>query len=45
MSPNRTEAYRRVIDTLRELGPSKLLNEEQDLSLIHICKGLASSER
>jgi hypothetical protein len=30
MSPNRTEAYRRVIDTLRELGPSKLLNEEQD---------------
>jgi hypothetical protein len=30
MSPNRTQAYRRVIHTLRELGPSKLLNGEQD---------------
>jgi hypothetical protein len=30
MSPERTSAYRRVIETLRELGPSKLLDDEQD---------------
>lgn len=31
MSPERTQAYRRVLQTLRDLGPSKLLNDEQDL--------------
>jgi hypothetical protein len=31
MSPERTQAYGRVIHTLNELGPSKLLTEEQDL--------------
>ena len=30
MSPERTQAYGRVIHTLNELGPSKLLTEEQD---------------
>ena len=30
MSPERTHAYRRVINTLNELGPSKLLDGEQD---------------
>jgi hypothetical protein len=30
MSPERTHAYRRVIQTLTELGPSKLQNSEQD---------------
>lgn len=30
MSPERTQAYRRVMDTLDELGPSKLLSDEQD---------------
>jgi hypothetical protein len=30
MSPERTQAYGRVIHTLNELGPSKLLAEEQD---------------
>lgn len=30
MSPSRTQAYRRVIHTLNELGPSKLLPAEQD---------------
>jgi hypothetical protein len=30
MSPKRTQAYRRVTSTLRELGPSKLLDDEQD---------------
>jgi len=30
MSPERTLAYRRVIKTLIELGPSKLLDVEQD---------------
>jgi hypothetical protein len=30
MSPERTQAYGRVMHTLTELGPSKLLNEEQD---------------
>ncbi len=30
MSPNRTQAYRRVMHTLNELGPSKLLPDEQD---------------
>jgi hypothetical protein len=30
MSPNRSQAYRRVMHTLDELGPSKLLDEEQD---------------
>ena len=30
MSPERTQAYRRVMLTLDELGPSKLLAEEQD---------------
>ncbi len=31
MSPERSHAYRRVVNTLNELGPSKLLAEEQDL--------------
>jgi hypothetical protein len=31
MSPERTQAYRRVLHTLRDLGPSKLLSDEQDL--------------
>lgn len=31
MSPERTQAYRRVIHTLHELGPSKLQSEEQEL--------------
>jgi hypothetical protein len=30
MSPERAQAYRRVTDTLRQLGPSKLQNEEQE---------------
>jgi hypothetical protein len=30
MSPERTQAYRRVMHTLDELGPSKLLTDEQD---------------
>jgi hypothetical protein len=30
MSPERTQAYRRVTQTLRDLGPSKLLEPEQD---------------
>jgi hypothetical protein len=30
MSPERTLAYRRVMKTLKELGPSKLLDPEQD---------------
>jgi hypothetical protein len=29
MSPERAEAYRRVVKTLDELGPSKLLDAEQ----------------
>jgi len=31
MTPERAQAYRRVIRTLEELGPSKLLDVEQDL--------------
>jgi hypothetical protein len=30
MSPERTQAYGRVMYTLNELGPSKLLGDEQD---------------
>lgn len=30
MSPERTNAYRRVLETLAELGPSKLQADEQD---------------
>jgi hypothetical protein len=30
MTPERADAYRRVIHTLDELGPSKLLEGEQD---------------
>jgi hypothetical protein len=30
MSPTRTQAYRRVMHTLAELGPAKLLPAEQD---------------
>jgi len=30
MSPERTQAYRRVLQMLKELGPSKLLEPEQD---------------
>lgn len=30
MSPERTRAYRRVVQTLDDLGPSKLLGPEQD---------------
>ena len=30
MNPERSHAYKRVIHTLDELGPSKLLLEEQD---------------
>lgn len=30
MSPTRTQAYRRVMHTLAELGPAKLLPPEQD---------------
>jgi hypothetical protein len=30
MSPERTHAYRRVMHTLNELGPSKLLGGEQE---------------
>jgi hypothetical protein len=30
MSPERTNAYRRVMRTLDELGPSKLLSSEQE---------------
>ncbi len=30
MSPERTNAYRQVIKTLNDLGPSKLLDSEQD---------------
>ena len=30
MSPDRSQAYQRVMNTLDELGPSKLQREEQD---------------
>lgn len=30
MTPERSHAYRRVLRTLGELGPSKLLDDEQD---------------
>lgn len=30
MSPERTQAYRRVMHTLKELGPSKLQDAEQE---------------
>ena len=30
MTPDRAHAYRRVIQTLKELGPSKLVSGEQD---------------
>jgi hypothetical protein len=30
MTSERTAAYRRVLETLSELGPAKLLGEEQD---------------
>ncbi len=30
MTPERSHAYRRVLHTLSELGPSKLQDEEQD---------------
>ena len=30
MSPERAHAYRRVVKTLEEIGPSKLLDAEQD---------------
>jgi hypothetical protein len=30
MSPERTESYKRVMRTLSDLGPSKLLADEQD---------------
>ncbi|MCW3022452.1 MAG: hypothetical protein JWR30_1774 [Conexibacter sp.] len=30
MTPERTNAYRRVLQTIAELGPSKLLADEQD---------------
>jgi hypothetical protein len=30
MSPERTHAYRRVLQTLTELGPSKLQHSEED---------------
>jgi hypothetical protein len=30
MSPERSQSYRRVMSTLDDLGPSKLLEEEQD---------------
>jgi hypothetical protein len=30
MSPERTQAYKRVMRTLSELGPSKLLADEQE---------------
>ncbi len=30
MSPDRSQAYQRVMHTLDELGPSKLQSEEQD---------------
>ena len=30
MSPERVQAYRRVVQLLDELGPSKLLDNEQD---------------
>jgi hypothetical protein len=30
MTPERTHAYRRVTQTIEELGPSKLLEAEQD---------------
>jgi hypothetical protein len=30
MSPERTQAYRRVITTLGQLGPSKLQSDEQE---------------
>jgi hypothetical protein len=30
MSPERTSAYRRVMKTLQDLGPSKLWDSEQD---------------
>jgi hypothetical protein len=30
MSPERAHAYRRVLQTLNDLGPSKLLDGEQD---------------
>ncbi len=49
MSPERTNAYRRVLQTLNELGPSKLQSGEQDRirdaadSLI-FCESLVADE-
>jgi hypothetical protein len=30
MTPERTHAYQRMIQTLKEIGPSKLLGDEQE---------------
>lgn len=49
MSPERTQAYRRVMRTLSELGPSKLLEPEQDrirhaADTLIFCSGLSSDQ-
>jgi hypothetical protein len=49
MSPERTSAYRRVTQTLAELGPSKLWDGEQDriryaADTLIFCSGLPADE-
>ncbi|MBV9193927.1 MAG: hypothetical protein JO168_07245 [Solirubrobacterales bacterium] len=44
MNAERTRAYRRVMHTLSEAGPSKLLDEEQD-RLRHAADTLLFSQR
>jgi hypothetical protein len=49
MSPERTQAYKRVMRTLSELGPSKLLADEQDrvrtaADTLIFCSGLSDEQ-
>lgn len=49
MSPERTNAYRRVLHTLGELGPSKLQPDEQDMireaaDTLIFCQEIANDE-
>ncbi len=49
MSPERAQAYRRVIQTLDQLGPSKLWREEQEriryaADTLIFCADLATDE-
>ena len=49
MSPERTQAYKRVMRTLNDLGPSKLLADEQDrirtaADTLIFCSGLGDEQ-